>query len=120
MTSAAQQAIERVAVDNKEDEIEALRDAYGKRLVPYLQTSHSRVQMALRAMKLKAEDFFVDVGCGDGRVALAAAADVGATSVGIDVSPALIRCCHRAANSAGFSCAPDSRRAFSLRTLAPS
>lgn len=114
MTSAAQQAIERVAVDNKEDEVEALRDAYGKRLVPYLQTSHSRVQMALRAMKLKAEDFFVDVGCGDGRVALAAAADVGATSVGIDVSPALIRCCHRAANSAGFSCAPDSRLRFLL------
>ena len=114
----AQTAVQRVAQANVADEEASLSDSQGQRLVPYLQTAHSRVPTALRALRLTEADLFVDLGCGDGRVTLAAAADFGAMAVGVDISPALLRCCRRAANAAGFSCEqPDSRLRFLLADL---
>ena len=107
----AQTAVQSVAHANKEDERAALNDSQG-RIVPYVQTAHSRVSLALRALRVTADDVFVDLGCGDGRLTLAAAADFGATAVGIEISPSLLRCCRRAAKQLGFSCDPDSRVRF--------
>ena len=107
-------SIDRAIVDCGDDVAAAslLNEACAApRLVPYVTTAHSRVHVALKALKLTREDVFVDLGCGDGRLALAAAAefDVG-SSVGIEVSPALVRCCHRAASHAGFDCAKSGSR----------
>ena len=118
MVSASQLAIETVAADNAEDEVVCLHDARGEKLVPYVKTAHSRVEVALDVLRLTTDDIFVDLGCGDGRVALAAAAETGAHAVGIEISPALLRCCHRAANQAGFDCASGSRLRFLLADFA--
>ena len=82
-----------------------------------MTTSHSRVITALRALRVSGTDVFVDLGCGDGRVALAAAADFGAVAVGIDICPSLLRCCRRGAEAAGFDCAPGSRLMFLLADM---
>ena len=121
--SRSELAVQRVAAEEAtqdcKDEAASLSDAQGQRWVPFVKTAHSRVYVALRALRITSDDLFVDLGCGDGRMALAAAADFGARSVGIDISPALLRLCNRAAEHAGISCAPGSRLRFLLADMGP-
>lgn len=120
MKSAAA-AIERAAASNADDERVSLSEAAGLygRWAPYVQTAHSRVKKALMILEVGDHDSFVDLGCGDGRVALSAAIDFDcASSTGIDLSPALVRCCRRSAAAAGFDCSPHCRIRFLLADLA--
>ena len=116
----SQLAVDRAANggDGAKVETESLHDARGQRLVPYVKTAHGRVPMILQALRLQRDDFFVDLGCGDGRVTLAAALEAGAHAVGIDISPALLRSCHRAAAHAGFTCDRGSGLRFLLADMA--
>ena len=110
ITTRAQLAVERAAADNADEAAGALHDSQG-RMAPYLSTAHSRV-LALRALRLAPSDLFVDLGCGDGRLALTAVTEFGAATVGVDVSPSLISICRRAAKHAGIDCSPGARLRF--------
>ena len=114
--SRTMRAVERAAAELGDD---TLNDALGERWVPFVTTAHSRVPVALAALRIRDTDLFVDLGCGDGRMVLSAASECGARAVGIDISPTLIDCCHRAAAHAGLSCERGDRLRFLVADMAP-
>ncbi|HEX2650315.1 MAG TPA: class I SAM-dependent methyltransferase [Burkholderiales bacterium] len=69
--------------------------------VPYVSTPAPVVEGILRLAAVRADDIVYDLGCGDGRVVIAAARDFGARGVGIDIDPRRIEEANAAARSAG-------------------
>jgi cyclopropane fatty-acyl-phospholipid synthase-like methyltransferase len=57
---------------------------------PYVSTPEPVVAEMLRLAQVQAGDVVYDLGCGDGRIVIAAARDFGASGVGIDIDPARI------------------------------
>jgi 2-polyprenyl-3-methyl-5-hydroxy-6-metoxy-1,4-benzoquinol methylase len=55
--------------------------------VPYVQTPQPVVDRMLELAGVKATDFVMDVGCGDGRMVVTAAKTYGARGLGIDIDP---------------------------------
>ncbi len=53
--------------------------------VPYLPTTEAGVQAMLKLAGVTSSDIVYDLGCGDGRIVIAAARDFGARGVGIDI-----------------------------------
>ena len=100
--------------NNVVDEATAKSDAGARLLVPLVKTSHTRVDRALAILNMSAVDTFVDMGCGDGRLALYAAERTGAMSYGMEVSPSLIQCCRRGAAASNLD---ESRVRFLLTDL---
>lgn len=80
--------------------------------VPFVPTPHSLVQKMLDLAGLTAEDYLVDLGCGDGRIAVAAA-QRGARALGVDVDPLRIQEASAAARMAGV----DGRARFRRQNL---
>ena len=71
--------------------------------VPYVSTPAPVVDEMLRIARVGADDVVYDLGCGDGRIVIAAARDFGARGVGIDLDPRRIEDARAAAESAGVS-----------------
>jgi SAM-dependent methyltransferase len=59
--------------------------------VPYVPTTNEAVQAMLKLADVKKSDIVYDLGCGDGRIVIAAAVTYGARGVGIDIDPDRIR-----------------------------
>jgi len=59
--------------------------------VPYVPTTDEAVQTMLKLAGVKKADIVYDLGCGDGRIVIAAAVTYGARGVGIDIDPDRIR-----------------------------
>jgi hypothetical protein len=59
-------------------------------LAIYLPTPANMVQEMLRLAQLGPEDILYDLGCGDGRIVVAAAKKFGIRAVGVDINPARI------------------------------
>jgi SAM-dependent methyltransferase len=59
--------------------------------VPYVPTTEEAVQAMLKLADVKKSDVVYDLGCGDGRIVIAAAKQYGARGVGIDINPERIR-----------------------------
>lgn len=55
--------------------------------VPYVPTTDEAVGAMLKLADVKASDIVYDLGCGDGRIVIAAAKTYGAHGVGIDINP---------------------------------
>jgi len=55
--------------------------------VPYVPTPHVVVEEMLRLAEVRADDFVMDLGSGDGRILIAAARKFGARGVGVDLDP---------------------------------
>lgn len=72
-------------------------------LAPYVKTPHEVVDIMLRLAGVTGKDMVYDLGCGDGRIIIAAAAQYGARGVGIDIVPERIREAQAAARQAGVS-----------------
>jgi SAM-dependent methyltransferase len=68
--------------------------------VPYEPTSPEVVEAMLDLAGVKAGDVVYDLGCGDGRIVVAAAKR-GARGVGVDIDPQRIREAHENARAAG-------------------
>jgi SAM-dependent methyltransferase len=81
--------------------------------VPYVSTPAPVVDGILRLASVGANDVVYDLGCGDGRIVIAAARDFGARGVGIDIDPRRIEDAKAAARSAGV----DGRARFEVRDL---
>ncbi|SPF55931.1 conserved exported hypothetical protein [Candidatus Sulfopaludibacter sp. SbA4] len=58
--------------------------------VPYVPTTEEAVQAMLKLADVKKTDVVYDLGCGDGRIVIAAAKTYGAHAVGIDINPVRI------------------------------
>lgn len=69
--------------------------------VPYVPTSQTVVKAMLDLAELKAGDVHYDLGCGDGRIVIAAAKR-GAKATGIDLDPQRIREANQNAEEAGL------------------
>jgi len=69
--------------------------------VPYVPTGEAAVQEMLKLARVKSSDIVYDLGCGDGRIVIAAARDFGARGVGIDIDPERIRKANTNARIAG-------------------
>jgi len=69
--------------------------------VPYVTSSHDVVDAMLMLAKVGRNDIVYDLGCGDGRIVIAAARKHGARGVGIDLDPERIADARENARSAG-------------------
>ena len=69
--------------------------------VPYIPTTETAVKAMLELAAVRSSDIVYDLGCGDGRIVIAAARSYGARGVGIDIDPALIREAKQNARQAG-------------------
>ena len=59
--------------------------------VPYVPTPHEVVAEMLKMANVTKDDVVYDLGCGDGRIVIAAAKEYGARGVGIDINPERIK-----------------------------
>src|SRR5690242_15919942 len=69
--------------------------------VPYVPTTEPAVKAMLKLADVKKTDVVYDLGCGDGRIVIAAAKDFGARGVGIDINPVRISEAKENAKKAG-------------------
>src|SRR5713101_6498544 len=69
--------------------------------VPYVPTTEEAVQAMLKLADVKKTDVVYDLGCGDGRIVIAAAKNYGARGVGIDIDPQRIQEANENAKKAG-------------------
>ncbi len=69
--------------------------------VPYVPTTDEAVQAMLKLADVKKTDVVYDLGCGDGRIVIAAAKTYGAHAVGIDINPQRIQEAKENARKAG-------------------
>jgi SAM-dependent methyltransferase len=69
--------------------------------VPYVPTRYPVVDEMLGMAAVTKDDILYDLGCGDGRIVVAAARKCGARAVGIDIDPERIAECHEHATEAG-------------------
>jgi precorrin-6B methylase 2 len=69
--------------------------------VPFVPTTEEAVRAMLKLAEVKNTDIVYDLGCGDGRIVIAAAKTYGARGVGIDIDPDRIREAKANARKAG-------------------
>jgi SAM-dependent methyltransferase len=69
--------------------------------VPYVPTTEEAVKAMLKLAGVKSSDIVYDLGCGDGRIVIAAAKEYGAHGVGIDINPVRIAEAKENARKAG-------------------
>jgi SAM-dependent methyltransferase len=69
--------------------------------VPYVPTTEEAVQEMLKLAGVKKTDIVYDLGCGDGRIVVAAAKNHGARGVGVDINPVRIEEAKENAKKAG-------------------
>jgi SAM-dependent methyltransferase len=69
--------------------------------VPYVPTTPEAVDAMLKLAEVKNTDVVYDLGCGDGRIVIAAAKTYGAHGVGIDIDPQRIAEANANAKRAG-------------------
>ena len=69
--------------------------------VPYVPTTDEAVAAMLKLADIKPSDVVYDLGCGDGRIVIAAARKFGTRGVGVDIDPARIREANENAKKAG-------------------
>ncbi|HZS50168.1 MAG TPA: class I SAM-dependent methyltransferase [Bryobacterales bacterium] len=74
-----------------------------RHLVSFIATPQPVVEKMLGLAKVEKDDVVYDLGCGDGRVVIAAAKKYGARAVGVDINPERIRESEENARLAGVA-----------------
>lgn len=77
--------------------------SYNRPTVPYIPTRYAVVDGMLQIAGVGKDDIVYDLGCGDGRIVIAAAREHGAKGVGIDINPWRIAEAHDNAKLAGVA-----------------
>src|ERR1700686_1645370 len=70
---------------------------------PYVRTQDHVVTAMLKLAGVKSGDIVYDLGCGDGRIVIAAAKEYGAHGVGIDINPERVKEARENAAKAGVT-----------------
>ena len=76
-------------------------------LAPFIPTPEDVVDRMLTLAKVTRDDVVYDLGCGDGRIPIAAAKKYGAKGVGLDIDPALVELAKSNAKAAGVEALVD-------------
>lgn len=71
-------------------------------LAPYVQTDHEIVDEMLKIAEVKKGELIYDLGCGDGRILIAAALDYNARGVGIEIRKDLVEVASSAVKDLGL------------------
>jgi ribosomal protein L11 methylase PrmA len=71
--------------------------------VPYVPTTEVAVEAMLKLAAVTKDDIVFDLGCGDGRIVIAAASKFGSHGVGVDIDPARIKDAKENARKAGVT-----------------
>jgi precorrin-6B methylase 2 len=74
-----------------------------QRDVPYVPTPETVVKRMLELADVKKDEYVIDLGSGDGRIAIAAARDHGARALGVDIDPQRIKEANENAAKAGVT-----------------
>jgi cyclopropane fatty-acyl-phospholipid synthase-like methyltransferase len=82
-------------------------NAAAQSLAPFIPTPEEVVDRLLTFAKVTREDVVYDLGCGDGRIPIAAAKKYGAKGVGLDIDPSLIELAKSNAKAAGVETLVD-------------
>lgn len=85
-------------------------------LAPYVPTGHDVVDRMLSLAAVTRDDFVVDLGCGDGRIPIAAARKYGARGLGVDIDPARIAEANANLKTAGVQHLVEFRLQDALKT----
>jgi uncharacterized protein (TIGR03000 family) len=96
MAVAKVEAGKEVRVDLRDDS----KDASSSQII-YVPTAASIVDKMLEMAKITKDDVVYDLGCGDGRIVVAAAKKYGARGVGIDIDPVRVQEAKANAQKAG-------------------
>jgi len=83
--------------------------------IPFVPTPHTLVRQMLDLAEVGGSDYLIDLGCGDGRIAVAAALR-GARALGVDLDPLRIEEAAAAARIAGVEARARFRRQDLFRT----
>jgi SAM-dependent methyltransferase len=81
----------------------AAAPARGQEEVPFITTPDAVTWEMLRAADVKASDFVLDLGSGDGRIVITAARHFGARGLGVEIVPDLVRKSRENARAAGVA-----------------
>jgi hypothetical protein len=76
---------------------------YPSEETPYVQSPRGVVEAMLDLAGVRKGDYLIDLGSGDGRIILTAAAKYGASGFGVDIDPRLVRLSNQAAQAAGLA-----------------
>jgi hypothetical protein len=71
-------------------------------LSPYVPSKADNIAAFLSFVDLSADDVLLDIGCGDGRVCIAATSTIGCRAIGIDVSPLCVESAKKSAREEGI------------------
>lgn len=71
--------------------------------VIWVPTPDELVERMLRMAQATPKDFVIDLGSGDGRIAISAARKIGARALGIEYNPEMVELSNRSARSAGVA-----------------
>jgi SAM-dependent methyltransferase len=74
-----------------------------KKVVPYVPTGPETVAAMLQLAGVQKSDLVIDLGCGDGRIVIAAAKEYGAHGIGVDIDPERIQEAKENARKAGVA-----------------
>jgi predicted RNA methylase len=85
-------------------------------LAPYVPTLPDVVDRMLKIANVTKADFVVDLGCGDGRIPIAAAKQYGARGLGVDIDPVRIAEANANAKAAGVTHLVEFRLQDALKT----
>ncbi len=75
----------------------------GRPIVPWVPSKAEVVEAVLRVLRPKQGDVFLDLGCGDGRIAVAVAREYGVYSICVELKEGLIERARRRADREGVS-----------------
>jgi cyclopropane fatty-acyl-phospholipid synthase-like methyltransferase len=78
-------------------------------LAPYIATPEDVVDRMLALAQVSRDDVVYDLGCGDGRIPIAAAKKYGARGIGLDIDPKLVALARANAAAAGVDRLVDFR-----------
>ena len=95
-------SIQQTLLDDFKDS-STFNQADAVKLAPFLPTPMCVVDKMLELAEVDEDDMVYDLGCGDGRIVIAAARDFGARGIGIDIDPRRIEESEENARKAGVS-----------------
>jgi SAM-dependent methyltransferase len=91
------------APDLRLSQVQGVPGGAGRSLAPYVPTPADVVERMLTLARVGPRDVVYDLGCGDGRIVIAAAQKFGARAVGVDIDANLINQAEANARAAGVS-----------------
>jgi precorrin-6B methylase 2 len=107
---------ERLNGEAVQSPVEGQKRPDAPQLAPYVPTGHDVVDRMLSLAGVTKNDYVVDLGCGDGRIPIAAAKKYGARGLGVDIDPVRIAEANANLKAAGVQNLVEFRLQDALKT----